>query len=1023
MSSLSSIINAFQRTVEENAAEIIKIEKSDYFDSIYISGAKAHSKSKTLVSQVFGGRKTRIIDIVDKDCIRVDISKVDLEDKIIEHKDYLKYLDDNKDKGWFLGLSDFGPIHYSFENFTHAYITGATGYGKSTFFKHLMTQTLNTLDDVSNFIVDPKRVDYKHMQQHKNVGFYADTKDRWNELFTYLLIELKAREYYFNKSFTTPPVKIDEYKRERKKHNRNDLPDFKRFFIWIDEAHEVIDMKSYSPQQDTLRNIIEYIARKGRAFGIHLILSTQRQNDIISAVRNQCQTHFVFYQNNYSSLESDLLTSENRGPLTKRVGQLHFLDDKLERKEVLTPYLSQDECIIISAGNKQKIKSNSDNISYFKKFSIHNSFFKNNKNLERLYSGDDLESLHVAPQNNRSQNVFSTFKNNIHNVRTTNKRTEKDKQDSSKKRPDNLLSEFEKMLGEEKSQNKNPEKNVAMLDDEGNHKVFEVSQIMSTNNNFNFDNIEKAYKDLYRNSKNNFLGFCKSIEHNHNYKKVIEFLKLNSIENTNIINLNNLALSEKDKKLSKRFIEETKTCIQLGNRAPMLIISGSQGMGRTTIAKSIMNEINIRVISDKEADRSQNDDQNTIAILFTSQERALQHYRNNQKGLTLLIQGYERSEGLFSTPYLPDFKYLKDYHFNLVIEESDYAEEKTYTKLITAILRKHNYISDIDTKTISILSSANIRTTPQKLDAIISHAQQKSIQLDVKFDYDILEQTIEDYKDKLAQESIGQIEITKPSLGLKDIMIEGNNNELLLDIISRSKNLGKFKYQFAKKIRQNSKVVALFAGPPGTGKSMSAEVIASETNKDLWKLDFGKLQSKYVGETEKTLSRVFKLASHGNAVLLLDECDTFLMNRQEANEFNKKIANHLLNLIENFNGILILTTNSPTAIDPAFSRRIDIKCFYQLPSTNLLAAMLDQLLSPDAPLSDNFSSKKVLDGINISGGVLRSAVERIIAKMERLGLKEITNELARKCILEAFDEDKIINSSRQGQISLIKNPA
>ena len=112
-------------------------------------------------------------------------------------------------------------------------------------------------------------------------------------------------------------------------------------------------------------------------------------------------------------------------------------------------------------------------------------------------------------------------------------------------------------------------------------------------------------------------------------------------------------------------------------------------------------------------------------------------------------------------------------------------------------------------------------------------------------------------------------------------------------------------------------MVALFSGPPGTGKSMAAEIVAKEAGKELWICDFGKMQSSYVGETEKILSEIFFRAQTSKVVLLLDEADAFLTNRSgNQSSYMVKWVNHLLTLIENYNGILILTTNFPENLDP-----------------------------------------------------------------------------------------------------------
>ena len=121
-------------------------------------------------------------------------------------------------------------------------------------------------------------------------------------------------------------------------------------------------------------------------------------------------------------------------------------------------------------------------------------------------------------------------------------------------------------------------------------------------------------------------------------------------------------------------------------------------------------------------------------------------------------------------------------------------------------------------------------------------------------------------------------------------------------------------------------VMALFAGPRGTGKTMAAEVIARELGVDLLRIDLGAVVSKYIGETEKNLERVFKEAEASGAVLLFDEAEALFGKRSEVKNSHDRFANvevaSLLQRIESFRGIAILATTKRQTIDPAFLRRM-----------------------------------------------------------------------------------------------------
>ncbi|HSU19817.1 MAG TPA: ATP-binding protein, partial [Acidobacteriaceae bacterium] len=130
-------------------------------------------------------------------------------------------------------------------------------------------------------------------------------------------------------------------------------------------------------------------------------------------------------------------------------------------------------------------------------------------------------------------------------------------------------------------------------------------------------------------------------------------------------------------------------------------------------------------------------------------------------------------------------------------------------------------------------------------------------------------------------------------------------------------------------------ISALFAGPSGTGKTMAAEVLARELHLDLFRIDLSQVVSKYIGETEKNLSRVFDAADQGATILLFDEADALFGRRSEVKDSHDRYANvevsYLLQRMEAYRGLAILTTNRKSALDPAFLRRIRFVVDFQFP--------------------------------------------------------------------------------------------
>jgi hypothetical protein len=172
----------------------------------------------------------------------------------------------------------------------------------------------------------------------------------------------------------------------------------------------------------------------------------------------------------------------------------------------------------------------------------------------------------------------------------------------------------------------------------------------------------------------------------------------------------------------------------------------------------------------------------------------------------------------------------------------------------------------------------------------------------------------------------------------------------------------------------------LFDGPPGTGKTMAAQVIARDLELDLYQIDLSRVVSKWVGETEKNLSTVFDEAERSHAVLLFDEADSLFAKRTQVQSANDRYANlevnYLLQRIENFSGIAILTTNFPDAIDEAFARRIGLRITFESPAPEerlrLWKTMLDLPSVPKGPLDWDALAWEY----ELSGGMIRNVVLR-----------------------------------------------
>jgi hypothetical protein len=172
-------------------------------------------------------------------------------------------------------------------------------------------------------------------------------------------------------------------------------------------------------------------------------------------------------------------------------------------------------------------------------------------------------------------------------------------------------------------------------------------------------------------------------------------------------------------------------------------------------------------------------------------------------------------------------------------------------------------------------------------------------------------------------------------------------------------------------------VTGLFAGDSGTGKTMSAEVIAAELGLDLYKVDLATVVDKYIGETEKNLERIFTEAAGVNAVLLFDEADAVFGKRSEVRDAHDRYANiesaYLLQRMETFEGLAILSTNLRANIDEAFTRRLDCIIDFPTPTEELRLALWRKCLAPPLPVGDDLDLPFCAQAFELTGGNIRSA--------------------------------------------------
>ncbi|HEY0376653.1 MAG TPA: ATP-binding protein [Pyrinomonadaceae bacterium] len=216
----------------------------------------------------------------------------------------------------------------------------------------------------------------------------------------------------------------------------------------------------------------------------------------------------------------------------------------------------------------------------------------------------------------------------------------------------------------------------------------------------------------------------------------------------------------------------------------------------------------------------------------------------------------------------------------------------------------------------------------------------------------------------------------EPRAAWEDLVLPEHQLRSLREITAHVRQRAKVyeAWGFASKGSRGLGISALFTGASGTGKTMAAEVLANELRLDLYRIDLSQVVSKYIGETEKNLRRVFDAAEESGAVLLFDEADALFGKRSEVKDSHDRYANievsYLLQRMEEYRGLAVLTTNLKTALDKAFLRRLRFVVQFPFPDAQSRARIWQRIF-PLATPTENLDPKK-LARLSIAGGNIRN---------------------------------------------------
>jgi hypothetical protein len=242
-----------------------------------------------------------------------------------------------------------------------------------------------------------------------------------------------------------------------------------------------------------------------------------------------------------------------------------------------------------------------------------------------------------------------------------------------------------------------------------------------------------------------------------------------------------------------------------------------------------------------------------------------------------------------------------------------------------------------------------------------------------------------------------------------DVVLPEDIIDSLLELTARVRHRKQVYEQwgFDRSITTARGITALFQGSPGTGKTMVAGVIARDLGLEMYRVDVSRITSKWIGETEKNLGALFDAAEDGQVMLLFDEADSLFAKRTEVktsvDRYSNMEVNYLLQRLDSFEGIAILTTNFGNAIDPAFKRRLTYRVTFPFPDEEMREQLWRSLIPPQVPVQGTLDFASLSQRFRLSGGYIRNAALRAAFLAAEEG-SALTHEHLERAIRMEFRE-------------------
>ena len=462
---------------------------------------------------------------------------------------------------------------------------------------------------------------------------------------------------------------------------------------------------------------------------------------------------------------------------------------------------------------------------------------------------------------------------------------------------------------------------------------------------------------------------------------------------------------------ARQVLAELKQLISRpGAKPPLLVVEGARGLGSLVVAQKIALEL-ATGNSDHEVNSCRSADGlpdgkspplHRTAQFFESASAAVEHYRaqSHDGPLTILVPprasgelaevfGEVFGENSILSKLSKKVKATLNLHnavdddcLHLKITPADYASDAIFGELVEVFCQTYDFAH---LKDWHLFRKFGGDGTPGALDVTFRRLRARVDARKENPDEATVARYLADFASRNDDESTESEEtsINSPNKNtLADLKLDAPSSQAIADAVDAAQAWhatgGRFDEhdEFAKRVGLTGRMVALFHGAPGTGKTFAAGCIAGQMGRPLLEINLANIVNKYVGETEKNLTQIFTEAKESGSVLFLDECDSLLEARESQDTSHaKRWVNHLLTLIASHDGVLVMATNFAANLDPAIKRRCTLVVEFKMPDEETKITLLTDCLR-GAPVEPGQVLGPVVAGLPLTGSLIKLAVAR-----------------------------------------------